>query len=420
MSDDLNRIFDAIARAARAGRTAAARLSSAQKSAALHAAADAIGERRDEILAINAREKAEAVARATSPAFVDRMALDAARLDAIIVATRIIADLPDPVGAEIRRWSQPNGLQFRRVRTPIGVIAMIYESRPNVTIDAAAIALKSGNAVILRGGSECIRTSSALHAAFVAGLERAGVDARVAQFIVSPDRAIVGGLLEGLGGAVDLIIPRGGRSLVARVQQEARAPVLAHLEGVCHVYVDKAADLQKALAVVVDAKMRRVGVCGAMETLLVDRAGADALLPPLAAAFAAKGCELRGDAAARALAPMAAADEDDWRREYLAPILAVAIVDGVAGAIAHIAAYGSAHTDAIVTEDQTAAAQFLGEVDSAIVLHNASTQFADGGEFGFGCEIGIATGKLHARGPVGVEELTTYKTIVIGDGHARG
>jgi glutamate-5-semialdehyde dehydrogenase len=420
MGDDLLRIQDAIARAARAGRVAAARLTAEQKRDALHAAADAIADRGEEILAINARETADAEARGTSPAFVDRMALDDARIGAIASAARAIADLPDPVGAEIRRWTQPNGLQFRRVRTPIGVIAMIYESRPNVTVDAAAIALKSGNAVILRGGSECIRTSAALHAAFVAGLERAGVDARIAQFIVSPDRAIVGGLLAGLGGAVDLIIPRGGKSLVARVQQEARAPVLAHLDGVCHVYVDKTADPQKALRVVVDAKMRRVGVCGAMETLLVDRACAAEMLPPLAAALVASGCELRGDAAAHALAPMNAANEDDWGREYLAPILSVALVDGVAGAIAHIARYGSAHTDAIVTEDKAAAEKFLTEVDSAIVLHNASTQFADGGEFGFGCEIGIATGKLHARGPVGVEELTTYKTIVIGDGHARG
>jgi glutamate-5-semialdehyde dehydrogenase len=306
------------------------------------------------------------------------------------------------------------------VRTPIGVIAMIYESRPNVTADAAALCVRSGNAVILRGGSECLDSNLAIHAAVVKGLEAAGLPASCVQAVRTPDRAAVGAILGGLDHNIDLIIPRGGKTLVARVQAEARAPVLGHRDGLNHVFVHAAADLAKATAIVVNAKLRRVTVCGSAETLLIDRVAAERLLPPIAQALTAAGCELRGDAAARALVPgMIAADEADWTTEYLAAILSVAVVDGVEGAAAHIAAYGSGHTDAIVTEDVAAAERFVALVDSAIVLVNASTQFADGGEFGFGAEIGIATDRLHARGPVGAEQLTTFKYVVRGTGQTR-
>jgi glutamate-5-semialdehyde dehydrogenase len=305
------------------------------------------------------------------------------------------------------------------VRTPIGVIGIIYESRPNVTADAAALSLRAGNAVILRGGSECLASNLAIHAALAKGLAEAGLPEACVQIVRTADRAAVGLILAGLEGAIDLIIPRGGKSLVARVQAEARAPVLGHLEGLNHVFLHASADPTKAVEVTVNAKMRRVSVCGAAETLLVDRAAAERLLPPVAAALAAAGCELRGDAAARAIIPMAAASEADWTTEYLAPVMAVAVVDGVAGAAAHIAAYGSQHTDAIIAEDPGAAETFVDLVDSAIVLVNASTQFADGGEFGFGAEIGIATDRLHARGPVGAEQLTTYKYVVRGTGQTR-
>jgi glutamate-5-semialdehyde dehydrogenase len=324
------------------------------------------------------------------------------------------------VGAEIARWIRPNGLDIARVRTPIGVIAVIFESRPNVTADAAALTLRSGNAAILRGGSECIDTNLAIHAAVLDGLETAGLPADCVQMVATPDRAAVGMILSGLDRSIDLIIPRGGRSLVARVQAEARAPVLGHLEGLNHVYLDKDADLEKALAIVLNAKLRRVSVCGAAETLLIDRAASAHLLPAVAQALVDAGCELRGDRDARAIFPdMNAANEADWTTEYLDAILAVAVVDGVDGAAAHIAAYGSGHTDAIVTEDPAAAEAFVAAVDSAIVLINASTQFADGGEFGFGAEIGIATDKLHARGPVGAEQLTTFKYVVRGSGQIR-
>jgi glutamate-5-semialdehyde dehydrogenase len=401
--------------AARALRLAAAE----QRTRAIAGMAKAVRARADEILAASAGDVAAAGAAGLAAPMVDRLLLDETRLEGVAEALETIAAIPDPVGEEIARWTRPNGLDIARVRTPIGVIAIIYESRPNVTADAAALALRAGNAVILRGGSECLATNLAIHAALVEGLQAAGLPKEAVQIVRTTDRAAVGAILSGLDGAVDLIIPRGGKSLVARVQAEARAPVLGHLEGLNHVYLDKAADLEKAQAVAVNAKMRRVSVCGAAETLLVDRAAAGRLLPPVARALIEAGCELRGDAAARAVVPMAQASEDDWTTEYLAPVISVAVVDGVEGAAAHIARYGSGHTDAIVTEDAAAAEAFVDLVDSAIVLVNASTQFADGGEFGFGAEIGIATGRLHARGPVGVDQLTTFKYRIRGTGQIR-
>jgi glutamate-5-semialdehyde dehydrogenase len=408
----------------RAAREAAAalRLSDAEtRTRAIAAMAKAVRAGSENVLAANARDVAAAKAAGLSAPMVDRLVLDDTRLEAMAQALETIAAIPDPLGAEIGRWERPNGLDIARVRTPIGVIGIIYESRPNVTADAAALCVRAGNAVILRGGSECLATNLAIHAAVAEGLREAGLPETCVQIVRTTDRAAVGLMLTGLDGAIDLIIPRGGKSLVARVRDEARGvAVLGHLEGLVHVYLDKAADLEKAKAIAVNAKLRRVSVCGAAETLLVDSADAQRLLPPVAQALTEAGCELRGDARARSLIPgMAQAAEDDWRTEYLAPILAVAIVDGVEGAAAHIARYGSAHTDAIVTEDAAAAEHFAALVDSAIVLINASTQFADGGEFGFGAEIGIATDRLHARGPVGAEQLTTYKYVVRGTGQTR-
>ena len=386
---------------------------------AISAMASAVRTAAPDILAANARDVAAAKASGLALPLVDRLHLDAGRLESVAVALETIAALPDPVGEEIARWTRPNGLDIARVRTPIGVIAIIYESRPNVTADAAALCLRAGNAVILRGGSECLASNLAIHAALAAGLAEAGLPPTCVQTVGTADRAAVGHMLAGLDGAIDLIIPRGGKSLVARVQAEARAPVLGHLEGLNHVFLHESADPAKAVEIAVNAKMRRVSVCGAAETLLVDRAAAGRLLPPVVRALSEAGCELRGDAAARAIAPMADASEADWTTEYLAPVISVAVVDGVQGAAAHIARYGSAHTDAIVAEDKSAAETFVALVDSAIVLVNASTQFADGGEFGFGAEIGIATDRLHARGPVGAEQLTTYKYVVRGTGQTR-
>ena len=331
-----------------------------------------------------------------------------------------IAALPDPVGTVLAGWDRPNGLHIERVRTPLGVIGIIYESRPNVTADAGALCLKAGNAAILRGGSDSFRSSAAIHRCLAEGLAAAGLPAAAIQMVPTRDRAAVGAMLTGLGGTIDVIVPRGGKSLVKRVQDEARLPVFAHLEGVCHVYVHAAADLAMAEKIVVNAKMRRVSVCGAAETLLVDRAVAASHLPRLVAALQAAGCAVRGDETTRALAAgVTPATDADWGCEYLDAVMAVKVVDGLDAAIAHIERYGTHHTDAIVTGDQAAADQFLAEVDSAIVLHNASTQFADGGEFGMGAEIGIATGRLHARGPVGVEQLTSFKYRVRGSGQVR-
>ncbi len=364
-----------------------------------------------DILAANAED----VANATG--MVDRLRLDPDRVETIARALEEVAALPDPVGAEIERWQRPNGLEIARVRTPIGVIGMIYESRPNVTADAASICIRSGNAIILRSGSEALRSALAIHSALVAGLKEAGLPESAVQIVPVADRDAVGMLLEGLGGSVDLIIPRGGRALVERVQRDARVATLGHLEGVCHTYVHASSDPGMAASLVANAKMRRVSICGATETLLIDRDVAGLLLPVIAEALG--DCELRGDEEARAIVPMAAANEEDWSAEYLAPILSVRVVDGLEQAIDHIARYGTSHTEAIVAEDANAAARFLDRVDSAIVMWNASTQFADGGEFGFGAEIGIATGKMHARGPVGPQQLTTFKYLVRGSGQTR-
>ena len=393
----------------------------ATRTRALQAMAAAIRAAGPEILAANARDVAEAKASGMAPAMVDRLLLDEACVEAMAKGVETVAAIRDPLGAEIDRWDRPNGLDIARIRTPIGVIGIIYESRPNVTADAAALCLRAGNAVILRGGSECLASNLAIHAAVAQGLASAGLPEACVQIVPTADRAAVGLMLTGLDGAIDLIIPRGGKSLVARVRDEARGvAVLGHLEGLNHVFLHASADLEKAVAIAVNAKMRRVSVCGAAETLLVDSADAQRLLPLVADALLEAGCALRGDARARSLVPgMAEATEEDWRTEYLAPLISVAIVDGVDGAAAHIATYGSAHTDAIVAEDAGAAERFVTLVDSAIVLVNASTQFADGGEFGFGAEIGIATDRLHARGPVGAEQLTTYKYVVRGTGQTR-
>ncbi|HEY3950018.1 glutamate-5-semialdehyde dehydrogenase [Phenylobacterium sp.] len=412
--------MSAMGRAAKAAAQALRLADGAARTRALMAMAAAIRADARAILAANARDVADARAAGLAPAMVDRLALDAARVEGMAAGVETVAAIPDPLGVETQRWSRPNGLDIARVRTPIGVIAIIYESRPNVTADAAALCVRSGNAAILRGGSECLASNLAIHAAVAKGLAAAGLPEACVQVVKTADRAAVGLILGGLDGAVDLIIPRGGKSLVARVQAEARAPVLGHLEGLNHVFLHKSADLEKAKAIAVNAKMRRVSVCGAAETLLVDSADAQRLLPPVAEALREAGCELRGDARARSLVPgMAEASQEDWTTEYLAPTISIAVVDGVEGAAAHIAAYGSAHTDAIVAEDGAAAERFAALVDSAIVLINASTQFADGGEFGFGAEIGIATDRLHARGPVGAEQLTTFKYVVRGTGQTR-
>ncbi len=391
-----------------------------QKSTALRAAAAAIRSAEHAILAANVEDVADAARSGVAGSFIDRLTLSPSRLEAMARGIEDIAALPDPVGRVLAAWDRPNGLQFERVATPLGVIGIIYESRPNVTADAGALCLKSGNAAILRGGSDSFRSSSAIVEALRSGIASAGLDPDVIQLVPTRDRGAVGAMLTGLGGAIDVIVPRGGKSLVARVQAEARVPVFAHLEGLCHVYVDKAADLNMARALVVNAKLRRTGVCGAAETLLVDRACIDTHLVAILSDLAANGCEIRGDADVRSRFPRALlATDQDWATEYLDAIIAVRIVDGLSGAIAHIERCGSHHTEAIITDDAATAEVFLARVNSAIVLWNASTQFADGGEFGFGGEIGIATGKMHARGPVGVEQLCSFKYRVRGAGQIR-
>jgi glutamate-5-semialdehyde dehydrogenase len=410
-------IADMATAARKASRTLAA-TPGAAKARALQAAARTIRAALPAILSANDDDMTAGKAKDLSPAMLDRLRLDEARVEAIATGVEAVAALPDPVGATIKQWTQPNGLRFEQVRVPLGVIGIIYESRPNVTVDAGALCLMSGNACILRGGSEAFATSRALHGAFVAGIFSEGLPADAVQLVPSSDRALVGDMLAA-AGLIDVIVPRGGKNLVARVQAEARVPVLAHLDGICHVYVDKDADPAKAEAIAINAKLRRTGVCGAAETLLIDRA-ATPLGQRVVRALIDAGCAVRGDAAVIAMDPrVAVANETDWATEYLDAIIAARVVDGVDGAAAHIARYGSAHTDCIVTENAATAERFLKTVDSAIVLHNASTQFADGGEFGFGAEIGIATGRLHARGPVALEGLTTYKTIVRGDGQVR-
>lgn len=413
-------LMRALGQAARGAQRLLATAAPAAKTAALNAAAAALRVSADAILAANARDMAVAGERGCTPASLDRLRLDADRLEGVARGVEAIAALPDPVGRRLARFERPNGLVIERVATPLGVVGVIYESRPNVTADAGALCLKAGNAAILRGGSESFASSAAIHACLVEGLRVAGLPDAAIALVPTRDRNAVGAMLAGLDRCIDVIVPRGGKALVERVEREARVPVFAHLEGLVHVYVDRAADLDKAEHILVNAKMRRTGVCGAAETLLVDRAVAASHLPRLLDALIAAGCAVRGDAATRLLdARVTPATEADWRTEYLDSIISCRVVDGLEAAIAHIATYGSHHTDAIVTEDPAAAERFLAEVDSAIVMHNASTQFADGGEFGFGGEIGIATGRMHARGPVGVEQLTSFNYRVRGTGQTR-
>jgi glutamate-5-semialdehyde dehydrogenase len=417
---DIAAVMTGMGRRAKAAAHRLALASAADKDRALAAMADAIRSARAAILSANREDIADAKAGGATPAFIDRLLLDDARIAAMAQAVETVGRLADPVGTVADAWTRPNGMRIERVRVPLGVVGVIYESRPNVTADAGSLCLKAGNAVILRGGSESFQSSRAIHAALAAGLRAAGFPEDAIQLVPTRDRAAVGLMLAGLNGAIDVIVPRGGKGLVARVQTEARVPVFAHLDGNCHVYVDKSADLDMAKRIVLNAKMRRTGVCGAAETLLIDRAAAKADLEPLVTMLLDAGCEVRGDRETQgADARVKPASEEDWATEFLDAIIAVKVVDGVDDAIAHIERHGSHHTDAIVAEDQAAADKFLREVDSAIVLHNASTQFADGGEFGFGAEIGIATGRLHARGPVGVEQLTTFKYRVLGTGQTR-
>jgi len=417
---DLGATMREIGRQARWAAHVLALAPASRKNRALAAMAEAIRHSRSAILAANAEDLAEAKSAGATTAFLDRLALDAKRVAAMADGLDVVRKLKDPVGTVLASWRRPNGMRIERVRVPLGVVGVIYESRPNVTADAAALCLKAGNAVILRGGSDSFRSTRAIHAALVEGLAAAELPAAAIALVPTRDREAVGMMLAGLNGAIDVIVPRGGKDLVARVQTEARVPVFAHLEGVCHVYVDAAAKLGMAKSIVLNAKMRRTGVCGAAETLLVDRAGAAKLLKPLVEMLINAGCEVRGDTAVQAVDPrVKPATEADWSTEYLDAIITAGVVDGVDAAIAHIERYGSHHTDAIVTQNSGAAEKFLREVDSAIVLHNASTQFADGGEFGFGGEIGIATGRMHARGPVGVEQLTSFKYRIRGNGQTR-
>jgi len=417
---DITELMAPIGRAAVDAANVLALATTAQKSAALVAAAAALRARQPDILAANARDMKAAEAGGASGAMLDRLRLDAARVEAMARGIEQIVALPDPVGTVIAEWQRPNGLRIQRVRVPLGVIGIIYESRPNVTCDAGALCLKSGNAAILRGGSESHHSSGAIHACLVEGLRAAALPEACIQLVPTTDRAAVGYMLSAMTDSIDVIVPRGGKSLVARVQQEARVPVIGHLEGNCHVYVDRGADLGMARAIVRNAKLRRTGICGAAETLLVDEGCAATHLAPIVRDLLDAGCEVRGDAAVQRVDPrVRPATEEDWYTEYLDAVIAAKVVRGVDEAIAHIARYGSAHTESIVTEDSAAAERFLARVDSAIVLHNASTQFADGGEFGMGAEIGISTDRFHARGPVGVEQLTSYKYVVRGSGQLR-
>lgn len=417
---DIPALMLAMGQRARAAAHGLGLASSEAKNKALLAMATALYDSNALIIHANQQDMDAARAGGVAGSFLDRLMLDTKRINAIGQGLEDIAALPDPVGKVMDSWTRPNGLRIERVRTPLGVIGVIYESRPNVTADAGGLCLKAGNAAILRGGSDSFHSSRAIHAALIEGLCAASLPEAAIQLVPVTDRAAVGEMLKGLGGNLDVIVPRGGRSLVERVQNEARVPVFAHLEGIVHVYVHAKADADKAMKIVRNAKLRRTGICGAAETLLVDSKSAGALLAPLVKMLADEGCEVRGDEAVRAADPrVKPASEEDWSTEYLAAIISAKVVDGLDAAIAHIERYGSHHTDCIITEDQAAADTFLREVDSAIVMHNASTQFADGGEFGFGGEIGIATGRMHARGPVGVEQLTSFKYRVHGDGQLR-
>jgi glutamate-5-semialdehyde dehydrogenase len=417
---DVAALMAQMGRDARAAARPLSIASAERKRGALLAMADALVNRQKDILEANAVDMAAGEKAGLAASFLDRLRLDADRIRDMASGVRAIAELKDPVSEVIAEWDRPNGLRIERVRTPLGVIGVIFESRPNVTADAGALCLKAGNAVILRAGSDSLNSSMAIHRCLVEGLKAAKLPEAAIQLVPVADRAAVGEMLRGLSGAIDVIVPRGGRNLVERVQIEARVPVFAHLEGICHLYVDKSARLEMAVAIAVNAKMRRTGICGAAETLLVDRAVASTHLVPILDALRRAGCEIRGDADVfAAYAAAERADETDWTTEYLDAIISVALVDGVSGAIEHIDRYSSHHTEAIVAEDESAVERFFDEIDSAILLHNASTQFADGGEFGMGAEIGIATGKMHARGPVGVEQLTSFKYRVRGSGQVR-
>jgi glutamate-5-semialdehyde dehydrogenase len=418
---DIAALMDGIGQRARAASRALARSTAAARSVALDAAADAILSRSDQILSANQLDMQAAEAKGISGSMLDRLLLDESRVNAMAAAIRTVAELDDPVGEISDEWlQQSNGLVIQRVRVPLGVIGIIYESRPNVTADAGALCLKSGNAVILRGGSESFNSSTAIHACMVEGLEQAGLPADAIQMVPTTDRAAVGYMLSSMQSSVDVIVPRGGRSLIERVQSDARVPVIGHLEGICHVYVHASADVDKARDIVLNAKMRRTGICGAAETLLIDKACLATHWQPIADALIDAGCEIRGDSDICALDDRAKqATSADWDTEYLDAIISVRAVDGVDQAVEHISNHGSGHTESIIAEDEEATEIFLHDLDSAILLHNASTQFADGGEFGMGAEIGIATGKIHARGPVGAEQLTSYKYVVRGNGQVR-
>ena len=412
--------MNAMGEGARRAARALALTSGEQRNQALHAAAAAIRKRSGVILAANAVDMSEGEETGLSGAMLDRLMLDKQRVEAMAAGNETVAALHDPLGRVLEEWQRPNGLEIQRISVPLGVIGIIYESRPNVTADAAALCIKSGNAVILRGGSESFHSSQAIYQCLREGLVAAAVAADAVQMVPTTDRAAVGYLLSSMGKWLDVVVPRGGKSLIKRVQDEARVPVIGHLEGICHVYLHHAADGDMATDIVLNAKMRRTGICGAAETVLVDRSAAERLLPQVAAALAEAGCEVRGDEAVRAIVPAAvAASDEDWSTEYLDAIISIRVVDGIQQAIEHIALRGSGHTESIITGDDAAAEHFLRNVDSAIVLHNASTQFADGGEFGMGAEIGIATGRVHARGPVGADQLTSYKYVVRGNGQTR-
>jgi glutamate-5-semialdehyde dehydrogenase len=417
---EIGELMDRLGKAAVEASTVLAQASTLQKNAALTGAARAIRDSTAAILEANARDMQSARERNLSAALLDRLKLDEKRIEGIAAAIEEIVQLPDPIGTIVAEWERPNGLRIQRVRVPLGVIGIIYESRPNVTADAGALCLKSGNAVILRGGSESTHSSRAIHECLIAGLRSAGLPETSIQLVPTRDRAAVGYMLAGMTDYLDVIVPRGGKGLIERVKREARVPVIGHLDGNCHVYIDRDSDVRMAVSIALNAKLRRTGICGAAETLLVDRACADTHLAPVVKALLDAGCEVRGDEAVQKVdARVKPATEDDWYTEYLDSIIAARVVDGVDAAIEHIARYGSAHTESIVTENQATAERFLQRVDSAIVLHNASTQFADGGEFGMGAEIGISTDRFHARGPVGVAELTSYKYVVRGSGQLR-
>lgn len=419
-TEDLHATLLDMARRARRASATLAKADAAARTQAILAMADALIAAEPDILEANQRDLDGGRAKGLTDAMMDRLALTQERVQNIASALRAVADLPDPVGSEIASWTVPSGLDIARVRTPLGVIGIVYEARPNVTADAAALCVRSGNAAFLRAGSESLQSSIAISEALRAGLRAVGLPDDAVQLVQTKDRAAVGHMLTGLQGNLDVIVPRGGKSLVERVQADARIPVIGHLEGLCHVYVDAAADPQMAIDIVVNAKMRRTGICGAAETLLVDQAIADRLLPAIASALKDAGCSLVGGDAARAIfADMQIATEDDWRTEYLAPTISVRVVDGVEGAIDHITTYGTSHTECIITEDTATADKFFSDIDAGILIHNASTQYADGGEFGMGAEIGIATGRIHARGPVGAEQLTIFKYLVRGSGQTR-